>query len=134
MSNEGLPLFKHNHVMHDVACIQIISRVPGAAVPWFMMSSYLYYCRDISVISDDTFGMICRTLEQHWDTITHAHKHFILRSNNVASITTGFALSEDDYPLMTRYAAAGIATGSIVPGAIMGFQLPKKRTRPIISM
>ena len=46
-------------------------------VPHYLMSCYLYYECDKSVLSDAQFDDLCKKLLDNWDSITHMHKHLI---------------------------------------------------------
>lgn len=72
-------------------------------VPWFLITSFLYYCHDESVISDGLYDDICMALRDKWEEIEHPHKHLIDRGALDAG--TGFYLSEDDYPNRVKFAA-----------------------------
>lgn len=75
----------------------------SALIPWVLMASYAYYVLDKPLISDGVFDNACRELLEHWDQAEHRHKHLIdqdsLRSGSL------FQLSDEDYPLITKYAA-----------------------------
>ena len=50
-------------------------------VPYFLMSSYLYYTNNKSVFSDIDFDYLCKRLLDNFDNITHVHKHLISKDD-----------------------------------------------------
>jgi len=57
-------------------------------VPFYIMSSYLYYKLDVSIFNDHEFNDICQRLKQEYTNITHPHKEYVKLHNLEAS--TGF--------------------------------------------
>ena len=70
----------------DYRVLAIIDKNINMAVPYWLMSSYLYYYQDKTAISDYTFDEIGRTLKDNWDKIEHFNKHLI----NKDSTFTGY--------------------------------------------
>lgn len=81
----------------------MVAERPVMAVPWYLMTSYMYYHLNESVVSDETFDALCGTLIREWFEIEHPHKHLIDRTDLEAG--TGFGWKLDHYPLMVRGAA-----------------------------
>jgi len=79
---------------------------PSVGVAWYLMTSYLYYHHDTSVLSDPAFDNLCKYLDEDWDAIEHIHKHLINREDLRAG--TGFALQMDDLPLRVVAGAAAL--------------------------
>lgn len=77
----------------------------GRLVAFFLMASYLYYERAISLMDDGQFDLICKKLDEKWDEINHPHKYLIERE--ALSSTTGFYIR--NYPLMVKSAACTLA-------------------------
>ena len=50
-------------------------------VPYFLMSSYLYYEHDKSVFRDEDFDYLCKRLLDNFDNINHVHKHLIIKED-----------------------------------------------------
>ena len=57
-------------------------------IPYYLMFSYLYYEKDISLIDDAEFDGMCKTLLDKLDTLTHMHKHLIKKESLTAG--TGY--------------------------------------------
>jgi len=50
-------------------------------VPYFLMSSYLYYEHDKAVFKDEDFDCLCKRLLDNFDNINHVHKHLIIKED-----------------------------------------------------
>ena len=57
-------------------------------IPYYLMLSYLYYEKNISLIDDAEFDGMCKTLLDKLDTLTHMHKHLIKKESLTAG--TGY--------------------------------------------
>ena len=87
MSRDSLPLIKNLN--------------KNLLVPYYLMSSYLYYKEDKAVLLDSEFDLVCQRLLDEWDNIVHWHKELINKDD--LSAGTGYAISE--YPNRVKYAA-----------------------------
>jgi hypothetical protein len=68
-------------------------------VPHYLMAAYVYYYLDDQLITDAEFDKMAVVLLEHWDTVTHRHKHLI----TIDSLKAGsLLLSEEDYPEITK--------------------------------
>lgn len=76
-------------------------------VQWYLMCSYLYYCRNLSLLADHEYDVLCQRLHQQWNKIKHPHKSFIDRTALTAA--TGYYLREEQYPDIVVSAANGLA-------------------------
>ena len=52
---------------------------PNRLISYYMMSSYLYYQKDQSVLSDPDFDDMCKRILSEWKSITHQHKRRVSR-------------------------------------------------------
>tara|TARA_B100000925_G_scaffold212128_1_gene161828 strand:- start:10282 stop:10545 length:264 start_codon:yes stop_codon:yes gene_type:complete len=50
---------------------------PNRMMAYFLMSSYLYYEKDKSVLTDFQFDNLCEKLIEKWNEITHPHKKLV---------------------------------------------------------
>ena len=66
-------------------------------VPIYLMSSYLYYELDDSVLNDTQFDYLCKKLYDNWDKVEHMHKHLIDKDNLLAG--SGYGI---EYTSMIR--------------------------------
>ena len=57
-------------------------------IPYYLMFSYLYYEKNISLIDDAEFDRMCKTLLDKLDTLSHMHKHLIKKESLTAG--TGY--------------------------------------------
>ena len=87
MSRDSLPLIKNLD--------------KNLLVPYYLMSSYLYYKEDKAVLLDSEFDLVCQRLLDEWDNIVHWHKELINKDD--LSAGTGYAIGE--YPNRVKYAA-----------------------------
>lgn len=72
-------------------------------VPYYLMSSYLYYELDeITPITDSEYDILCKRLYDEWENITHVHKGLVRKDALLAG--SGFYLS-GRYPLIVQSAA-----------------------------
>lgn len=93
----------------ETMCIKAITKHPGSAVAWYLICSYLYYIRNISIVSDTFFDTwIVKQLQKHWDKIEHPHKKIIGESCD--DIFSAYQIKEKDYPLMTKLAAGDLVS------------------------
>lgn len=87
----------------EQTCSDMIDRDPALTVPWYLLTSYAYYHRDVSLISDDLYDSLCEILDVLWDDIDHEHKKHVDRS--ALSAGTGYYIRWDELPLRTRSCA-----------------------------
>jgi len=59
-------------------------------VPFYLMSSYLYYKEDRQVLTDEDFDRLAKRLLDNWDSVEHMHKHLISKEDLQAG--TGYAI------------------------------------------
>ena len=57
-------------------------------IPYYLMFSYLYYEKDISLIEDTEFDKLCSTLLEKYDSVEHMHKHLVSKESLTAG--TGY--------------------------------------------
>ena len=76
-------------------------------VPWYLMTSYLYYIEDVALLHDHQYDLLCEFMHKNWKHIKHRHKNCILQASLVAG--TGFYLKKEDYPMIVVNAAQQLA-------------------------
>lgn len=59
-------------------------------VPYYIMSSYLYYVKDKQVLDDTDYDALCKRLLENWDDVKHPHKRRIRKGWLVAG--TGYTM------------------------------------------
>ena len=80
---------------------RVIVNNPHMLVPWYLMSSYMYYKNNKNIISDTDFDWICSKLYDKWDTVEHLHKSLIHKESLKAG--TGYHIRS--YPDRVKSAA-----------------------------
>ena len=74
------------------------------AISWYLMSSYLYYCLDTSVISDYEYDKLCRFILDNYEKRT-VHPHWRLIDKELLETGSGFVMESEHYPVSIRSAA-----------------------------
>ena len=54
---------------------------PNMLVPYYLMFSYLYYEKNVSLIDDGEFDQMCKTLLEKYDDIEHFNKDLVNKEN-----------------------------------------------------
>ena len=67
---------------------RIWDKNPNMLIPYYLMLSYLYYEKDITLIDDTEFDQMCKTLLDKLDGLTHMHKHLVKKESLTAG--TGY--------------------------------------------
>ena len=67
---------------------RIWDKNPNMLIPYYLMLSYLYYEKNISLIDDTEFDQMCKTLLEKYDEVEHMHKHLVKKENLTAG--TGY--------------------------------------------
>lgn len=71
-----------------------------AKLQLYLMTSYLYYYMNRSIIADSDFDRLCKELAAGWRSIKHQHKG--LTDKEQLEAGTGYAIK---YPMMVVHAA-----------------------------
>jgi hypothetical protein len=85
---------------NDVHQIELDKCEPKKMVNIYLMTSYLYYHLNESVITDDEFDYVCKVLYKHYDQIDHPHLYLIDKDQLMAG--TGFYIPETNYPNIVK--------------------------------
>lgn len=72
-------------------------------IQWILMCSYLYYCRNVTIIEDKEFDQLIQIAKDNWQILEHRHKSLIQES----TLENGslYYLKENDYPQIIRHSA-----------------------------
>lgn len=84
---------------------RLVDKNPSASISWYLMTSWLHYVHDISVIPDDDFNELCLRLIEVWPSIDHRHKHLV----DLDSLRAGTGFAIRDYPSIVQSAGKRIA-------------------------
>jgi hypothetical protein len=87
----------------DEMCMEKLINAPWATVAWYLGASYLYYIRDVSLLSDTMYDKLARTMLRSWESIQHPHKYLITQADLRAG--TLYRLAAHEYPTITKSAA-----------------------------
>ena len=68
--------------------LRIWDKNPNMLVPYYLMFSYLYYEKNITLIDDTEFDQMCKTLLDKYDDVEHMHKHLVKKESLTAG--TGY--------------------------------------------
>ena len=68
--------------------MRVWEKNPNMLVPYYLMFSYLYYEKNISLIEDTEFAKLCQTLLEKYDSVEHMHKHLVSKESLTAG--TGY--------------------------------------------
>lgn len=112
-----LPAIEHQDLMLDGICRAALTSGPGALVSWYLMASWGYYHRDLSLISDGLFDELCVQLIASWDKVQY-HPHAKVLDIEALRAGTGYQIKEADYPMIVRSAVrflVGSETGHTIP-------------------
>ena len=86
---------------------------PNLLVPWYLITSYLYYYHDTSIISDFKYDELCKRLLNLWPLIKHDWKRCIDKKSLEAG--TGYYLRAEELPPNCKSAARGAARVAGLP-------------------
>ena len=77
-----------NHV--DLTGASLGSLTLNQKFSLYMITSYAYYRRDLSLISDEMYDQLCRELLESYEDLTHPHRHLTSKASLQAG--TGFSI------------------------------------------
>ena len=75
----------------------------GQLLQLYLMTSYLYYEMNCSIITDHAYDSVCQRLLAGWRTGVHPHKHLVRRSDLIAG--SAYSLTWR-YPEIVKAAAS----------------------------
>lgn len=75
----------------------------GLCLQWYLMASYLYYIKDLSLMPDAVYDALAKRIHSEYDLFIHRHKYLVTKADLEAG--TLFGLHELDYPKQIRSAA-----------------------------
>ena len=73
---------------------RIWDKNPNMLIPYYLMFSYLYYEKDITLIDDGEFDQMCKTLLDKYDDLKHIHKHLVSKDDLTAGTGYGIKYTE----------------------------------------
>lgn len=87
--------------------LEKVTKNRNLSIPWFLMTSYLYYHHDMTIVTDASFDSLVRLMIAEWPNIEHRHKQLV--TPEMLGAGTAFNLRDGDYPTIAKSAAWAIA-------------------------
>ena len=98
-----LEVFKPIDGCYDNVVRDCFKKNKNSSISWFLSSSYCYYQKDESLMSDIAFDKLCKWMFDNHDSLEHEHKHLVTK--DMLQAGSGFNLKADDYPLRVQHSA-----------------------------
>ena len=96
-------MFKPTNGNYDEAVRECFKKNKNSCISFWLVSSYCYYIRYDSLLSDEFFDKMSKWMLDNWDSLDHTNKNLITKDMLAAG--SGFNLKEDDYPLRVKISA-----------------------------
>lgn len=91
----------------DHLCQRAIEKSgPNMMIPWFLMASYLYYKHHKSLLSDQFYDGLAKSMLDQWPILKHQHKALIKEPDLVCG--SMFHLTDREYPNLVKGAAKAL--------------------------
>lgn len=97
---------------YDEAAREAFKINPASTISFYLAASYLYYCKHISLLSDECFDGICRWLLKNIDNLEHVNHNLV--DKEALKAGTAYHIKEEDYPLRVRVSAEGLARDLLI--------------------
>lgn len=89
---------------YDKEARESFKKSKNTAISWYLASSYAYYLRYESLLSDECYDNLCKYIYENWDSLEHQHKNLLDKS----ALTAGTGYQISDYPLIVQVTAEGM--------------------------
>ena len=97
---------------YDEAAREAFKINPASAISFYLAASYLYYRRDISILSDSCYDGICKWLLKNIDNLEHTNHNLV--DKEALKAGTAYHIKEEDYPLRVKVSAEGLARDLLI--------------------
>lgn len=87
----------------DEAVRECFKKNKNSCISFWLVSSYCYYIRHESLMSDEAFDKMSKWVLDNYDLLEHNHKHLITKEMLEAG--SGYNLGESDYPTVIKVSA-----------------------------
>lgn len=87
----------------DEAVRECFKKNKNSCFSFWLVSSYCYYIRHESLMSDSAFDKMSKWMLDNYETLEHNHKHLITKEMLEAG--SGYNLNENDYPFIVKVTA-----------------------------
>lgn len=84
----------------DFMLLGLVQENWDISIPWFLCTSYLYYEKNESVVSDETFDWLCHEMLERFSSLRHRHKKYV--SKEMLEAGTGHTINWDKMPSMIK--------------------------------
>lgn len=81
---------------YDERCRVDFKTNPSSCIAWYLLSSYAYYVKDESLLSDPVFDKMCLYILTNWDILEHKLKDFVPKES--LSAGTGYNIAFSSFP------------------------------------
>jgi len=81
---------------YDEKCRQDFKINKNSCVAWYLMASYAYYVKDVSLLRDETFDKMCLYILNNWNTLEHKLKNLVPKES--LSAGTGYNIAFSSFP------------------------------------
>jgi len=104
---------QYDAILRRIACDHTVngehvSGNPNMLIPWYLMSSYMYYEKDDPFLTDGCFDWLCKEPDERWDETDHWHKPLVDRDALKAG--TGYQIDWANLPTRIKDAATHLVT------------------------
>lgn len=96
-------IFKPINGNYDEVVRECFKVNKNSCISWFLASSFAYYCKNESLLKDETFDKMCKFMLDNWDSLEHTNKHLITK--DMLRMGTGAFIKEADYPTRIKVTA-----------------------------
>lgn len=97
---------------YDEAAREAFKINPASAISFYLAASYLYYRKDISILSDSCYDGICKWLLKNIDNLEHTNHNLV--DKEALKAGTAYHIREEDYPLRVKVSAEGLARDLLI--------------------
>lgn len=94
---------------YDEVVRECFKKNKNSCISWWIVSSYCYYIKNESLMSDTAFDKLSKWMLDNFHTLEHTHKHLL--SKDALRMGTGAFIKEDDYPLRVKVTADSFIRG-----------------------
>lgn len=102
-------MFKPTNGNYDETVRECFKKNKNTCISFWLLSSYAYYVRYDSIMSDEAFDKMSRWMLDNWDSLEHINKDLITKEMLLAG--SGYNLKESDYPLRVKVTAEDFIKG-----------------------
>lgn len=72
----------------------------SSCISWWLSSSYCYYCKNESLMSDEAFDKLSKWMLDNYSSLQHTNKNLI--TEDMLKAGSGYNLKQEDYPTRVK--------------------------------